>query len=97
MSVAFRLFVMIRVIGAMYANLNDCDEGAYNRRFDCILTTKYISLVFNFWEPLHYLDRGHGFQTWETSPVYAIRSWAYILLHYIFVKIPTFLLGPEKV
>ncbi|KAI0319029.1 asparagine-linked glycosylation 9 protein isoform a [Amylostereum chailletii] len=42
--------------------------------------------VFNFWEPLHYLDRGYGFQTWETSPVYAIRSWAYLLLHYIPVK-----------
>lgn len=39
--------------------------------------------VFNFWEPLHYLDRGYGFQTWETSPAYAIRSWAYIILHYV--------------
>ncbi|KAH8835520.1 glycosyltransferase family 22 protein [Flagelloscypha sp. PMI_526] len=37
--------------------------------------------VYNFWEPLHFLDRGTGFQTWETSPKYAIRSWAYILLH----------------
>ncbi|KAI0035168.1 asparagine-linked glycosylation 9 protein isoform a [Vararia minispora EC-137] len=43
--------------------------------------------VFNFWEPLHYLDRGYGFQTWETSPVYAIRSWAYILLHYVPAKV----------
>ncbi|KIP10081.1 glycosyltransferase family 22 protein [Phlebiopsis gigantea 11061_1 CR5-6] len=78
MSVAFRIIVLLRVIGAMYVNINDCDE------------------VFNFWEPLHYLDRGHAFQTWETSPAYAIRSWAYILLHYIPVKLPTFLLGPEK-
>ncbi|KAI0049268.1 glycosyltransferase family 22 protein [Auriscalpium vulgare] len=39
--------------------------------------------VFNFWEPLHYLDKGYGFQTWETSPVYAIRSWAYIILYYL--------------
>ncbi|KAG8880375.1 mannosyltransferase [Tulasnella sp. 332] len=37
--------------------------------------------VFNFWEPLHYLDQGSGFQTWETSPAYSIRSWAYIALH----------------
>ncbi|KAG8968253.1 mannosyltransferase [Tulasnella sp. 425] len=37
--------------------------------------------VYNFWEPLHYLDQGYGFQTWETSPVYSIRSWAYIALH----------------
>jgi alpha-1,2-mannosyltransferase len=53
-------------------------------------------LVFNFWEPLHYLHRGYGFQTWETSPVYAIRSYAYIVLHLLPAKI-TVLLGPEKV
>ena len=54
-------------------------------------------LVFNFWEPLHYLDRGHGFQTWETSPEYAIRSYAYIALHLISVKIPRLLFGDQKV
>jgi len=53
--------------------------------------------VFNFWEPLHYLDRGHGFQTWETSPVYAIRSYAYIALHLVPVKIARFLFGDDKV
>jgi len=53
--------------------------------------------VFNFWEPLHFLDRGYGFQTWETSPVYAIRSYAYVLLHLLPVKIPFWILGPEKV
>ncbi|KAK5168739.1 mannosyltransferase [Saxophila tyrrhenica] len=37
--------------------------------------------VFNYWEPTHYLTHGHGFQTWEYSPVYAIRSWAYAGLH----------------
>lgn len=36
--------------------------------------------VFNYWEPLHYLYKGYGFQTWETSPQYAIRSWAYTIL-----------------
>lgn len=55
------------------------------------------SIVFNFWEPLHYLTRGYGFQTWETSPLYAIRSWAYILLHMLPTKIVFTLLGPEKV
>ncbi|CAE6455165.1 unnamed protein product [Rhizoctonia solani] len=44
--------------------------------------------VFNFWEPMHYLDQGHGFQTWETSPAYALRSWAYILLHIFPAKFP---------
>ncbi|KAI8361137.1 Alg9-like mannosyltransferase family-domain-containing protein [Mortierella sp. GBAus27b] len=37
--------------------------------------------VFNYWEPMHYLQYGSGLETWEYSPVYAIRSWAYIFLH----------------
>ncbi|VDM40942.1 unnamed protein product [Toxocara canis] len=37
--------------------------------------------VYNYWEPLHLLVYGSGFQTWEYSPLYAIRSYAYILLH----------------
>jgi glycosyl transferase family 22 (putative mannosyltransferase) len=37
--------------------------------------------VFNYWEASHYLNHGYGLQTWEYSPVYAIRSWAYAGLH----------------
>ncbi|CAA9957382.1 Mannosyl transferase [Pyrenophora teres f. maculata] len=37
--------------------------------------------VFNYWEPSHYLNHGHGLQTWEYSPDYAIRSWAYTGIH----------------
>lgn len=37
--------------------------------------------MFNYWEPTHYLNHGHGFQTWEYSPDYAIRSWAYSGIH----------------
>ena len=37
--------------------------------------------VYNFWEPTHYLDRGYGFETWEYSPDYAIRSWTYAAMH----------------
>ncbi|ERE77083.1 alpha-1,2-mannosyltransferase ALG9 [Cricetulus griseus] len=33
------------------------------------------------WLETHYLIYGKGFQTWEYSPVYAIRSYAYLLLH----------------
>ncbi|OAX32858.1 glycosyltransferase family 22 protein [Rhizopogon vinicolor AM-OR11-026] len=47
--------------------------------------------VFNFWEPLHYIDHGHGFQTWEVTPTYAIRSWAYVLLHLIPARLPSIL------
>ncbi|KAJ3488191.1 hypothetical protein NLI96_g3010 [Meripilus lineatus] len=77
-ATAFRAFLLMRVAGAMYSNIQDCDE------------------VFNFWEPLHYLDRGYGFQTWETSPKYSIRSWAYIILHLIPAKLASRLLGTEK-
>ncbi|CAI6334606.1 unnamed protein product [Periconia digitata] len=37
--------------------------------------------VFNYWEPTHYLNHGSGLQTWEYSPDYAIRSWAYTGIH----------------
>lgn len=48
--------------------------------------------VFNYWEPLHYLYKGYGFQTWETSPQFAIRSWAYTLLWFLPSKIPFWIL-----
>uniref|UniRef100_A0A8R1XKE2 Mannosyltransferase n=1 Tax=Onchocerca volvulus TaxID=6282 RepID=A0A8R1XKE2_ONCVO len=38
--------------------------------------------VYNYWEPLHLFLYGTGFQTWEYSPLYAIRSYLYIVLHY---------------
>lgn len=37
--------------------------------------------TFNYWEPLHYLMYGSGLQTWEYSPLYAIRSYAYLSVH----------------
>ncbi|THY43955.1 hypothetical protein D6C77_07041 [Aureobasidium pullulans] len=37
--------------------------------------------VYNYYEPTHYLTDGYGKQTWEYSPDYAIRSWAYVTLH----------------
>ncbi|THV07497.1 glycosyltransferase family 22 protein [Dendrothele bispora CBS 962.96] len=52
--------------------------------------------VFNFWEPLHFFDRNYGFQTWEVTPQYAIRSWAYILMHLFPVRVARFLAVDEK-
>ena len=37
--------------------------------------------TFNYWEPMHFLVEGWGLQTWEYSPIYAIRSYAYLWLH----------------
>lgn len=45
---------------------------------------------------MHYLLFGSGFQTWEYSPVYALRSYYYLLLH----AAPTWAVGlltPSKV
>ncbi|KAJ6575449.1 glycosyltransferase family 22 protein [Mycena capillaripes] len=77
-SLAVRILLLMRVTGAMYSNIDDCDE------------------VFNFWEPLHFLDHGYGFQTWEVSPQYAIRSWAYIVLHIFPAKVSKLLLTGDK-
>ncbi|KAK9473219.1 Alg9-like mannosyltransferase family-domain-containing protein [Dipodascopsis tothii] len=42
--------------------------------------------VFNYWEPTHYITHGFGLQTWEYSPLYAIRSWAYIGIHALVIR-----------
>lgn len=63
-----------------------------------LFLTSYVKIsVYNFWEPLHYLDRGFAFQTWELSPQYAIRSWAYIIFHLLPVWVFTRVLPLDKV
>ena len=39
------------------------------------------SLSLHLFPQLHYLLYGSGFQTWEYSPAYALRSYGYITLH----------------
>lgn len=41
---------------------------------------------FNYWEPLHFMLHGFGFQTWEYSPVYALRSYFYLAFHALIAK-----------
>ena len=48
--------------------------------------------VFNYWEPSHYLNHGYGLQTWEYSPVYAIRSWTYAGIHSTIIALARLLL-----
>ncbi|EDQ88564.1 uncharacterized protein MONBRDRAFT_26137 [Monosiga brevicollis MX1] len=52
--------------------------------------------VYNYWEPTHYLLHGSGMQTWEYSPVYALRSWAYIAIHAALLS-PFQALGVDKI
>ncbi|XP_042656399.1 alpha-1,2-mannosyltransferase ALG9 isoform X1 [Tyto alba] len=59
--------------------------------FRCLISARFCAALlsnisdcdetFNYWEPTHYLIYGKGFQTWEYSPAYAIRSYAYLWLH----------------
>lgn len=56
-----------------------------------------LLLAYNYWEPLHYLQQGTGFQTWEYSPAYSIRSWSYILLHLLPVKVVRAIFPLDKV
>lgn len=37
--------------------------------------------TFNYWEPTHLLLYKKGLQTWEYSPIYALRSYFYIWIH----------------
>lgn len=43
--------------------------------------------TYNYWEPLNLLVRGFGKQTWEYSPEYSIRSWAFLLPFYGVLRI----------
>ncbi|XP_069597994.1 alpha-1,2-mannosyltransferase ALG9 isoform X1 [Ranitomeya imitator] len=64
-------------------------EGA--TAFKCLISARFCAALlsnisdcdetFNYWEPTHYLVYGKGFQTWEYSPAYAVRSYAYLWLH----------------
>lgn len=99
LSFAFRLLLLVRTAAAMYSIISDCDEGEfiYNPHIPTIVSDDFFPpfflcsiSVFNFWEPLHYFQHNSGFQTWEQSPQFAVRSWAYILLHW-----PLAHLGPK--
>ncbi|KAL0895307.1 hypothetical protein ABMA27_011451 [Loxostege sticticalis] len=53
--------------------------------------------TYNYWEPLHYLVYGNGLQTWEYSPVYAIRSYMPLWLFAVPAKILTLMMTPVSV
>ena len=80
-KLAFQLLLLSRIFAAYYSNIQgiiQCIHILFNE-IDC-------DEVFNYWEPLHYLQYGIGQQTWEYSPEFAIRSWAYILPHAILAQ-----------
>jgi len=79
---AFALLLPLRLLSAASAPITDCDE------------------TFNYWEPLRYVSyqgAGGGMQTWEYSPVYALRSYLYIELHGLFLRAGRALLALDDV
>lgn len=50
--------------------------------------------TYNYWEPLHYLLYGSGLQTWEYSPVYAIRSYMPLWVLVLPVKMLAYICSP---
>ncbi|XP_072999408.1 alpha-1,2-mannosyltransferase ALG9 [Typha latifolia] len=53
--------------------------------------------VFNYWEPLHYLLYKSGFQTWEYSSEFALRSYLYIFIHALAAGPASLIFSEEKV
>ncbi|XP_045450852.1 alpha-1,2-mannosyltransferase ALG9 [Melitaea cinxia] len=53
--------------------------------------------TYNYWEPLHFLVYGNGLQTWEYSPVYAIRSYMPLWLFAVPAKIMSYMMTPVSV
>jgi hypothetical protein len=52
--------------------------------------------TFNYWEPIHFLAFGRGTQTWEYSPEYGLRSYAFLMPYYAVVALLK-ALGTHKV
>lgn len=53
--------------------------------------------VFNYWEPFHFLLFKSGFQTWEYSSQFALRSYLYLLFHKVVGGPASWLFSEEKV
>ena len=52
--------------------------------------------TFNYWEPTHFTIFGFGMQTWEYSPVYALRTYSYLLPHAVAARLATLLAQGDK-
>lgn len=72
------------------AKLSSLKPGA-DVAFKALLSARFCAAIwshisdcdetFNYWDPLHYLVYGHGLQTWEYDPKFALRSYTYLLFH----------------
>ena len=54
--------------------------------------------VFNYWEPLHFVWKRVGLQTWEYAPNFALRSYSYLSALSLFASlISPFCLGSKVI
>jgi alpha-1,2-mannosyltransferase len=54
--------------------------------------------VYNYWEPLHFMIHKSGFQTWEYSKEYGLRTYMYLMpLYLIHQTIQTFMVIDKRV
>jgi len=53
--------------------------------------------VFNYWEPLHFLLYRSGFQTWEYSSDFALRSYLYLFIHALVAGPASLIFGEHKI
>ncbi|EGG14046.1 glycosyltransferase [Cavenderia fasciculata] len=74
----------------LFLGLSAALSALFNRINDC-------DEFMNYWEPTHYLMFGKGLQTWEYSPVYALRSYAYLLYHSSFGQLLYMIAQENKV
>lgn len=95
-STAFKCLLSARFCAALLSNISDCDE-TFNYwepvSHDWGPFWQPLSLFLSFFPcskcpklsehclQMHFLLYGTGMQTWEYSPLYAIRSYAYLWLH----------------
>ncbi|PSN34732.1 Alpha-1,2-mannosyltransferase ALG9 [Blattella germanica] len=85
-------------MGIVYPSAETAFKALLSARF-CAAIWNYISdcdETFNYWEPSHYLLFGKGFQTWEYSPQYALRSYTYLLIHVVPAWLYHQLLQPNR-
>lgn len=83
----------VRLYGALASPITDCDEAfnywspfALNQRARRRVRALTV-LPLRCREPLHYLLYGRGLQTWEYSPVFGLRSYAYLAMHAAFARL----------
>lgn len=80
---AFKVLCSVRLCAAIWCHIT----GSYNSKLIFFLKENKKKIIsdcdetFNYWEPLHYLMFNRGLQTWEYDPKYALRSYAYLLIH----------------